>query len=63
MSLEIYKDSYDVIWVIQIIKIWKKIYISYIFLYFFLLKYIICDQLHQYMKKNQMFCIKLWYNN
>ena len=29
----------------------------------FLLIYIICDKLHQLMKKFQMFCIKIWYNN
>ena len=34
----------------------EKIFISYIFLYFFLLlKYIICDKLHQFMKKIQYF--------
>ena len=33
-----------------------------IFLYFFLLKYIVCDKLHHFMKKIQIFCIKLWYN-
>ena len=34
----------------QLLK-FEKIYISYIFLYFFLLKYIICGKLHQFMKK------------
>ena len=41
----------------------EKIYISNTLLYFFLLKYIICDKLRQFMKKIQIFCIKLWYNN
>ena len=36
----------------------EKIYISYIFLYFCLLKYIICDKLHQFIKKIQIFYIK-----
>ena len=36
----------------------EKIYMSYIFLYFFLLKNIICDKLHQFMKKIQILCIK-----
>ena len=32
-----------------------KIYISYILLYFFLLKYIICDKLHPFMKNFKYF--------
>ena len=35
----------------KLFKFKKKMYISYIFLYFFLPKYIICDKLQQFMKK------------
>ena len=41
----------------------KKICISQIFLYFFLLKYNLCDKLHHFMKKNPVFSFKLRYNN
>ena len=41
----------------------KKSCILHIFSYFFLLKYNLCDKLHHFMKKNQIFSIKLWYNN
>ena len=36
----------------------EKIYISYISLYFCLLKYITCDKLHQFIKIIQIFYIK-----
>ena len=41
----------------------KKIYIIHTYLYFFLLKCILGDKLHQFMKKIQRFYFKLWYNN
>ena len=47
----------------KLLKFEKKIYISYMCFNFFLLIYILCDKLHQLMKKFQMFCLKLWYNN
>ena len=51
ISLKICKDLYDVIWVIQIIKIKKKKNLCFIYdLYFFLLRYILDDKLHYFMK-------------
>ena len=38
----------------------KNFCILHIFLYFIFLKYIMCDNLHHFMKKNQIFCIKFW---
>ena len=46
----------------KLLKFKKNLHFTYI-LYFFLLKYIMFDKLHHFMKKNQIFCIKLWYNN
>ena len=47
----------------RLLKLKKYLYFIYIFLYFFLLKYIMCDKLHHFMEKIQIYCIKLWYNN
>ena len=40
-----------------------KKYLYPIYLYFFLLKCIMCDKTHHFMENDQIFCIKLWYNN
>ena len=46
-------DSYDLIWVIQIIKFKKKSAFYVYFYIFFLLKYIMCDKLHHFMRKKK----------
>ena len=43
-------------------KLEKKSTFHIHFYTFFLLKYIICDKLRQFMKKIQIFCIRLWNN-
>ena len=47
----------------RLLKFKKYLYFIYIFLYFFRLKNIMCDMTHHFMENNQIFCIKLWYNN
>ena len=37
----------------KLLKFKKKLHFTYIFLYFFLLKYYLCDKLHHFMKKIQ----------
>ena len=49
--------------VIQVIKYLKKSIFNIYFYTFFLLKYIMGDKLHHFMKKIKDFYIILWYDN
>ena len=47
----------------KLLKFEKKSKFHICFLTFFLLRDIICDNLNRFMKKIQIFCMELWYNN
>ena len=47
----------------RLLKFKKKALFHIYFYTFVFLKYIMGEELHHFMKKIQIFCIRLWYNN